>query len=321
VRKNLSLEQQLDRLSQLRANPEAPELRPELARAISGKSNLLAAKAARIAGEFKISSLVPELMDAFERFLVRPETTDKGCSAKTGIVKALCAMEHAAPALYRKGVHHVQMERSWGGSADTAGPLRAASAIALAQTESEILPELVDLMVDRDPTARAAAVRAIAGTGRPAGPLLLRLKARVGDERPEVLGECFAALLQLEPRESLDFVAGYLDAADPDVCEAAALALGESKAEAALGVLKAHFQRSPSPELRKVILLAIALMRREEALDFLVSLVAEGGQPTAAAAIAALATYRQDERIRRRVEKAVAGRPGLSEVFHGEFGG
>jgi hypothetical protein len=41
--------------------------------------------------------LEPELAAAFERFLVKPETTDKRCAANVEILKALCALEHAFP--------------------------------------------------------------------------------------------------------------------------------------------------------------------------------------------------------------------------------
>jgi hypothetical protein len=108
------LEDQLARLADLRSQPPSPEARVEVAGFLNARSNLLAAKAARIAGEWQATELIPELLSAFERFLVKPEVADKGCAAKTEIVKALCKLEHSSPSVFLRGMRHVQMEAVWG---------------------------------------------------------------------------------------------------------------------------------------------------------------------------------------------------------------
>ena len=63
------------------------------------------------------------------------------------------------------------------------------------------------------------------------------------------------------------------------------------------------------------------MTRREEALDFLVSRVAEAEPVRAVEALAALAIHRHDERLRERVSSAVAerGESRLHALFEREF--
>lgn len=318
ARKTPSLEERIDRLSDLRADPAAPHVRPELSKALSSRISLLAAKAARLAGEFRITELIPQLEEAFERFLLQPETSDKGCAAKIEIVKALDALGHEDPGVYLRGLHHVQREPSWGGPVDTAAALRAASALALARTSYPyVMEEFADLLADREPPARIGAVRAIASTGKREGVLLLRLKVRSGD-RPDIVGECFTALLAMTPRQSLPLVAGYLDHQDQAIAEAAALALGESREEGAFELLRDALPKTATAGMRKTLLISIALLRREEAIGFLLKTLAESQGQLASAAVGALAVYRDDDRIRRKVHAAIAGRESLAAQWRHE---
>lgn len=281
----------------------------ELVKHLAGKHNLLAAKAARIAGEWGTAELAPQLVDAFDRFLLKPETTDKRCEAKIEILKALCQFEHGSPAVFRRGIRHVQMEGAWGPPVDTAAPVRALSAMGLAQThDPDALEEIVPLLLDKERDARIGAVRAVAISNRPGDTLLLRLKALSGDE-PEVLGECFAALLRAAPDRSVEFVAQFLSHADDAIVEAAALALGDSRIEAAFDALRHAFDRMRVRSLRRTFLLAMALLRRESAIDHLLELVRNADEQTSEDAAAALATYEQDPNIRERLDSARASRP------------
>ena len=308
-RKTSSLEDQLTRLADLRGQPPSPEVRGEVAGFLNDKSSLLAAKAARIAGEWQSTELIPELLSAFERFLVKPEVTDKSCGAKTEIIKALCKLEHSSPSVFLRGIRYVQMEAVWGLPVDTAAELRGLSAIGLAQTAyPEALEEILPLLLDAERGARIGAVRAIAACGLPGDALVLRLKALSGDQETEVLGECFAALLRVEPAKSLTFVATFLDAGQEAVAEAAALTLGDARLESAFTVLRGAFQLPRSRALRRTLLLAIALLRREPAIDFLLELVRTGDGQTFADAVAALAIYEQDPKLRERLEHARASR-------------
>ena len=305
ARKVSSLEEQLDRLAELRGQPPSPEGRAEAAKYLNSKMNLVAAKAARIAGEWQLADLTPELVAAFDRFMVKPETTDKRCAAKIEILKALCKLEYSSPSVFRRGLQHIQMEPTWGGSVDTAAEVRALGAMGLAQTDyPEALEEILPLLLDPERDARIGALRAIAASGLPGGVLLLRLKALSGDE-PEVLGECFAALLRAAPAPSPEFVAKFLDHREEAVVEAAALALGDSRLESAFAVLRDAFGRTRAlPLRRRTLLLAIALLRRENAIDYLLDLVQNGEVQTSADAVAALAMYEKDPNLQERLERA-----------------
>ena len=305
ARKISSLEEQLDRLAELRGQPPSPEGRAEAAKCLNSKMNLVAAKAARIAGEWQAAELTPELVAAFDRFMVKPEITDKGCAAKIEILKALCKLEYSSPSVFRRGLQHIQMEPTWGGSVDTAAEVRALGAMGLAQTDyPEALEEILPLLLDPERDARIGALRAIAASGLPGGVLLLRLKALSGDE-PEVLGECFAGLLRAAPTPSPEFVAKFLDHREEAVVEAAALALGDSRLENAFAVLRDALERTRAlPLRRRTLMLAIALLRRESAIDYLLDLVQNGEGQTSADAVASLAMYGQDPNLQERLDRA-----------------
>jgi len=312
ARKVSSLEEQLDRLAELRGQLPSPEGRAQVAQYLNSKMNLVAAKAARIAGEWQAAELTPELVAAFDRFMVKPETTDKRCAAKVEILKALCKLEYPSPSVFRRGLRHVQMEPTWGGSVDTAAEVRALGAMGLAQTsDPDALEEILPLLLDPERDARIGALRAVGASGLPGGVLLLRLKALSGDE-PEVLGECLTALLRAAPAQSLEFVAKFLDHREEVVAEAAALALGDSRLESAFAVLRDAFERKRAlPLRRRTLLLAIALLRRENAIDYLVDLVQNGESQTSADAAAALAMYDKDPSLKRA--RAREARPGALE--------
>jgi HEAT repeat protein len=204
------------------------------------------------------------------------------------------------------------MEPTWGGSVDTAAEVRALAAMGLAQTDYlDALEEILPLLLDPERDARIGALRAIAASGLPGGTLLLRLKALSGDE-PEILGECLAALLRAAPTQSLEFVAKFLDHGDEAVAEAAALALGDSRLESAFAVLRDAFERARALQVRRrTLLLAIALLRRENAIDYLLDRVQNGEGLTSADAVAALAMYEKDPSLQERLAQARQARSNL----------
>ena len=62
------------------------------------------------------------------------------------------------------------------------------------------------------------------------------------------------------------------------------------------------------PVLRRTELLAMALLRHEVAIDFLLSLIAAGSATAAREAVAALDMYRGDQQVWRRVKQQVETR-------------
>jgi hypothetical protein len=147
------------------------------------------------------------------------------------------------------------------------------------------------------------------------------LKALLGDKEIEVTGECFGALLSLDPAGSVEFVAKFLDSGAEGMGELAALALGESRLPAAFEMLREAWERGGAAEQRRTLLVAIAMLRIDEALEFLLGRLAEESGPVAADALAGLAFYARDEAVLKRVEEIIRqrGDGALEAVFAREF--
>jgi hypothetical protein len=307
--KSHKLEETLAALHQVRAAPTSDAAIALLRRVLAGTSAPAVAKAAQLAAEFEIAQLTDVLAAAFDRLMVNPAKADPGCQAKVQIADALYRIGADDERLFLCGIHHRQMEAVYGGKVDTAAGLRGVCALALVRMHyPDALSELADLLADPEPAARSAAARAIAYTENEQAAALLRLKVLTGDSEPQVLSDCLTALLQLAPGSAVPFVARRLDAADPSSQESAALALGASRLQAAFAVLRAWWEGTADNGLRRTALLAIAMLKHDVAIEFLLSLVAEAVGPTARDAIAALALYRHDDALAARVRRAAAAR-------------
>ncbi len=310
--KRRALEDSLAALGALRHAPVTGAGIQALRDASRGKSSHLAAKAAQVAGELGLRALVPDLTDAFTRFLTNPVKSDPGCRAKIEIARALHELGEDDGGVFPRGIRHRQLEPVFGGREDTAPELRALCAFGLVRVgHPGAMLELAELLADPEAAARAGAIRAIVAADDPAGEPLLRLKALAGDADAGVQSDCLGALLALAPDRSLDFAARFLAHPDAVEQEAAALALGASRLVQALPVLRAWWDRTSGVELRRTALLAIAMLRHDEAIGFLVTLVCDAAGPDARDAIAALATYRHDEGLCARVRAAVESRADL----------
>jgi len=304
-----ALEDQLAALHALRTAPITADTLAQLRQALTNHNSHVVATVAEIAGEAELADLEPDLAAAFAALMRNPAKTDPGCRAKTAIANALRACECPAEAVFLQGVRHVQMEPVWGGQVDTAAPVRGACALGLVAMRSRhALLELAHLLADPEPDARIAAARALAYSTDPAGIPLLHFKILTGDTHAAALYECFLALLKLDVDTSLAFVAEYLKNADPAIAESAALALGESRQESAFAVLRDAWEDTFDAERRRTLLLALATLRSEPALDYLLDIVRHEARVYADAALQALRMYQRDETIWRRVEKALAER-------------
>jgi HEAT repeat protein len=201
------------------------------------------------------------------------------------------------------------MEPSFGRPVDAAAQLRGDSALGLVRTRHpEALFEVVRLLADKEPRVRMGAARALGSVVGEAGELLLLLKVLTGDSEPDVLGECFSGMLASGAERSLRVVRAYLDHEDPAIAEAAILALGASRLPGAIDTLREKWGRTVHGPIRKTLLLALATARQDSALDFLLSLVAEGDSRVASEVVAALRAYRNDEHVRKALEGALERR-------------
>jgi hypothetical protein len=163
---------------------------------------------------------------------------------------------------------------------------------------------------------------------------VLRTKALLGDAEAEVIGECFRTLLALAPDAAPDFVARWLTftpksgpLTDPDsrltgdgveLAELAALALGESRLDAAVALLRKAWESEPLRGPRqRVLLRAAALARTEPAFDWLLALAETAAPATAQSVIEELSIYRHHTQLADRLRACLVGRAdlGLSALF------
>lgn len=293
-----------------------------LKKRVGDRSNFVVAAAAEIVGANLFLDMADGLVGAFERFLMNPLKDDKLCRAKLAIVQALERMEYDRPEIFLKASKCVQMEPVWGGSEDTAVPVRATGLIALARIEGQdSLPILVDAMIDKHKDVRIAAAVGLGVVGNEAAGLVLRMKVRLGDQDPDVLSECLGAMLLVDPKQYMSLVTEFLKPINEDQCEAAAMALGRSRLAEALGPLKECFEQAYSTELRQHLLLAVAILRRADAIDYLIEMVANEDETKAREALTALRIYKDDPRLHERIGQIVLERKSraVQAAFNRDF--
>ncbi len=320
-----AFDEKLAELNELRGQPDSPAVIKQLRRALSDRSNYVVSKAAAITGERQTEELIPDLVQAFLRFFENPAKTDPQCWAKNALAQALKDRGHEDPALWIRGMAHHQPEPVWGGVQDTAATLRGTCALALVNCRSlsdlAILTRLVDLLADPETPARRDAARAIGALGRPEGALVLRTKIHCGDKEETVIGECFATLVHLDPKEGIPLVSRHLKSEDA-LCFEAAGALGESREPEAFEALRSAWENCADRGFRRALLIAIGATRQAAGTEFLLARIASEDQD-AATALEALAPLRFREELRKRVQSAIrlTGSADLAAEFRKRFDG
>jgi hypothetical protein len=310
-------------LRECEADPAHPDAEARIRKGLASANNRVVELAAKLAGEQRHKSLVDELRLAYDRFMADGGNADRGCLAKTEIVDALRQLDYDDTEFFLTGIHFHQYDPCFGGSTDSAARLRALCGFALIQqSHSHAMSELVDLLADPEKTARSGAARAIAHGGSGESELLLRLKISLGDKDSEVMGECFAGLLRLDPRQGIARVAPFLDDPSEELAGEAAIALGETRSPHALPYLESQLMRTKSRDYIRTLLMAIGLVGTAEAIDHLFTVVGEGDYDLAVAAINALSNSRDREAIKERLH-VVVNKPAntrLRNAFASAFG-
>lgn len=286
---------------------------------LSHRHYLLVARAAEVAGDRLFYDLERALTAAYGRFLENPVKRDPHCTAKGAIVRALVSLDFQDAGFYLDGIRYRQLEPVWGGTQDTAVDLRCTCAAGLAATSyPRALIHLVDLLHDPEPHARSGSIRAIACVDPLGAEAVLRAKALSGDPEPEVMGDCLSALLQVAPDHASGFVARFLSGGDETRRTLAALALGESRLDAALDALRECWEAQPfKRDEDRVLLRAAVLHRTEAAFAWLLEVAGRGDKTSAALVVDELAVYRANQALATRLEAALAerGDEGLTERF------
>jgi HEAT repeat protein len=305
--RNKGFEQKLAAIESIRSGDAAPRALPTLKKALQQRNNYIAAKAASAAAELLQRELIPDLIAAFDRFLVDSAKTDPQCWAKIAIAKALTELGHADPEVFLRGLKHVQMEPVWGGQQDSAGTLRGTCALALVACTGvpnlDLLAHLTDTLLDADKTARFDAIRAVGQVGTREAALLLRLRALMGDSEPEVLGACYTALLESDRASGIQLMTRILQSPG-EAAEQAAFALGSTRDPAAFRLLQDRWENERDDSLRSALLTAMALTRLPEAVELLVGVV-ESNRKEATNALHALTASPVGEAHRCRLAAAV----------------
>jgi hypothetical protein len=324
-----SIETQLETIRQLRTAGASPDAAARLQPLLRHANNLVVARAADLARELDLRETLPELIAAFPRFLEDAAKKDPQCWAKNALSKALHHLGCTDAQLFLTGLRMHQYEPVWGGQSDVAGTLRSNCAHALNDcpelTHQGLLLHLLEIVNDADKSVRAEGVRAIASAGGDSAILMLRLLAvTTAEKEPEVMGHCYSGLLSLEGTSAIPFVAQFLAKQD-DFSAEAAVALGETRTPEALVVLlqslhpsKVTAKEPDAPRTRprigreallepyfaSVLLSAIALTRQPEAIDTLLTLVADESS-YAEAAIEALANANFGDDVKEKLAATV----------------
>ena len=317
-------EKKLEALEALRSERDSAATLDQVRKALRDRSNYLVSKAAALAADLNFSELIPDLLAAFDRFIVDPVKSDAQCWAKTAIAKALKELGHHDAQIYLSGLVHIQLEPVWGGRADSAAALRGTCALALVDCrldDLEILTYLTDGLADAEKPVRIDTATAISQLGRPEGALLLRLKTMLGDPEPEVMAQCFTSLLSLTPGDSVPFIGRFLKGADENVRLEAAGALAQSRKPEAIEILKRFWRERLSRELRRALVISLGASPLPEAAEFLISIIADESDELAASALAALAASRFRADLRDRIAVVIESKhdPNLSHIFEQEF--
>ena len=276
---------------------------------LRGKSGLAIATAARVVRAHELTDLADALAAAFPVLTERGVERDPLCKGKVAIARALHELDRWYDAVFVVGATLTQPEPAWGPPVDTAAELCGLCGLAFAQAgRADALDVIADLLADPERITRVAAAQALGDAGRPDATALLRYKLRLGDPEPEVLAACVASMLVLAPRGALPFVTSLL-VGDDDRSTAAALGLAERRAAGAAPALLDWCQRISAATRARVGYLALALLRDDAATDHLLGRVTDGARADAIAAIAALATFRDDPALVARLRAAAAAHP------------
>lgn len=299
----------LEQLAVCKSDPASERSRKAIRTALQGRISVAVARAATLIRQHDLPGFDDALAAAHARWLKKPARSDRGCTAKIALARALDAVGCPGAGPFLAGVKHIQLDPVYGGHEDTAAELRSRSAAALVRLRHpDAFRYVADLLYDPWPAARLGAVAVARYAGNEAAELLLRAKALSGDEDARVVGDCLSALAEMAPRDSLSFLARFLDADDEALVEYAALALGETREAEAFALLEDAWGRWGAGQARHMLLLPMALLRSDESFAFLLQRVESSPVATAQAALTALESARANPELAGRVFQALDAR-------------
>jgi HEAT repeat protein len=307
--KGKRFEAELHAAEALRHLPPGAEATAGIRAALGHPRGLVVAAGARAAAAHRLEGIGNELHAALGRLYIDPVERDPQCRGKLALVNALDELGDGDPTAFLRAARHVQMEPVWGGSQDSAPPLRIRATQALLRLGHHGLYRLLgNLLADPVGEVRGAAAQMLGALGGERAALLLRLRLAVGDADADVLADDAAGLLACEGLDALPLVVAQLGHDDRAAVGGVALALGGSRLPEALAPLLAALRDCSDHQLCRTLIDAIALLRSDAAAEELLALLATGSNHEALAAAKALRLYRDRSRLAERAEAAVAAR-------------
>lgn len=309
--RRVSVEERLRQAEALRHLPPGPESERGIRAALAERSALVVAAGARAAAAHRLDGLLPELLAALPPLYAKPVESDPRCHGKLALITALDELECDDPAPFLQAVVHRQPEPVWGGSEDSAPPLRIRAAQALVRLGRHDLYRILgDLLTDPVGEVRGAASLLLGGIGGERAILLLRLRVAVGEipDEAAALGDHLAGLLACDGEASLGLAAVWLGHRERAVAAHAALAIGASRLAGGFALLHDRLQSCVDARLRRDLIEAISLLRSDPAAELLLELLAGDDAEDAVHAAKALRLYRDRPALALRVGQAIAGR-------------
>lgn len=330
------LKEALQKVSELRSSGSSEKNIATLGTIIKKQAGMVVAKAAEVASEWNAPELAQALHDAFYRLNETGLDGDPQCWGKTAIIKALYDLAWQDAKIFVDGCKTVQLEPVYGGKGGSATSVRTAAIQALVQLPvadtSTVMNVLTDLLADESPKVRAEAARSCAYCQPALVSPLLRLKIRVGDVEPRVLGVCFDTLLVISPdRESVNLVLEYATpkslikklspkdfSPSHDVVQSEAIAsLASSSLAEAVNAVANLYKTLSDMQLKRVLLTALGASSASEAFNFLCQIVKDAPVNEAKWSLEALKPKLHDEEKRSLIETYLAKRKDdeLSQTY------
>jgi len=303
------LEDRLHALRQLADSGDAKALHKRLTTVFKGKSGILIEQAARIVREQRLVRFQGALVTAFDTLCTDPVRRDPGCSGKTACLTTLDHLDHPDLSIFLRAARIRQLEKAWGPPVDTAVPIRARAALALSRfPESDATTTLLGtLLADPFEGVRRAAIEGLAGRADSGGMLALRW-AQMDPEALVAQLECGVALVRTAGPIGITLVGARLSDPSDAIREVAALALAESRSQAALDLLENALDRALLTDERKRLIRAIAAHRSPGAIQLLDDLLDDGSDADARVVLEARLDLPMDPRDRAALIDRAAAR-------------
>lgn len=297
--KRLKQDERIRQLERLRGAPKA-EVVPDLTAALRSNAAAEVSVAARLAEEMELVELVPALEAALRR-MIRADARHRSSVACVAAASACDALGSRDVDLFLECCRTPEL--------DPSGALRERALFALFRLQAgEAMLEAARLLADRNVAGRVAAARAVANANPLAGVPLLRFKALMGGEEPEVLEHVLDSLRALDSEGFVPFAAGLLGSKDEALANAAAMALGHSRDPAGCAPLIDWADTLLSDKL-DLAFSALAILRQPRATQYLLEQIREASVQRAQLAVLAMSPFLYDQTLLAQVREA-AGKRG-----------